>query len=252
MSGKNLSAVWKAGAVLCWIVIWQIVSDLTGLELLVASPVSVFKALLGMLLHKEFYFILLSSCLHITAGFVAGYLLAVVAGLCGFYCKILRILAEPVLMVMKAVPVAAFIILLLIWFGSEYVAVFVSFIVTFPMVYNSVITGMEHIDKGLADMAAVYRIPSLRKLRCIYIPGIVSYMESALKSTMGMCWKAGVSAEVIGLVYGSVGEQFYYAKLYLMTADLFAWSIVVVVVSYILERVFIKLIRQVSWLISAL
>lgn len=222
-----------------WLLIWQLASALTGLELLLAGPVNVFKALIELLCSKVFYEVIINSFLKITAGFAAGFVAGCITGaFSGRYRLVEQFLNIPV-QLMKTVPVTSFIILLLIWFGSDNVAAFISFIVVYPAVHISVISGIRNLDVSLSEMAQVFDIYTIKKIRCIYVPQIIPYIETSLKTVVGMSWKAGVSAEIIGLTKSSVGEQLYYSKLYLMTAQLFAWSIVVVAVSFVFEKIFI-------------
>lgn len=226
-----------------WLVVWQIASVLTGLELLLASPVSVFWSLVKLLGTKAFYITLANSFVKITLGFLAAFAAGTVLGLVSGKFSIVEEILKPPVQLMKTLPITSFIILLLIWFGSENVAVFIAFIVVFPIDYTGVIEGVRKTDIQLKEMAEIFEIPILRKIRCIYVPQILPFVEANLKTGIGMCWKAGVSAEVIGLVRHSIGEQLYYYKLYLMTAELFAWSIVVVAASMVFEALFIKLLK---------
>lgn len=231
----------RLAAAAVWLVIWQAACELTGLELVLAGPVNVFLSLLKLLGQREFYISAGGSLFHITAGFLAAFAAGCAAGAAAGRYGVIKDFLAPAVVLMQSLPMASFIIILLIWFGSENVAAYISFIVVFPMIYNGVIAGVANIDKKLSEMARVFEIPRLRRLRCIYLAQVAPYVEGNLRSALGMCWKAGVSAEVIGLVSNSVGEQLYYSKLYLMTADLFAWSLAVVVMSFAFEKLFIKL-----------
>lgn len=226
-----------------WLIVWQAASVLTGLEFLLASPVSVFWALVKLLGTKVFYVTLINSFIKITLGFLAAFAAATVLGLAAGKFGIVEEILKPPVQLMKTLPMTSFIILLLIWFGSENVSVFIAFIVVFPIDYTGVIEGVQKTDIRLKEMAEIFEIPALRRVRCIYVPQILPFVEANLKTGIGMCWKAGVSAEVIGLVRYSIGEQLYYSKLYLMTAELFAWSIVVVAASMAFETLFIKLLK---------
>ncbi len=226
-----------------WLLIWQSASILTGLELLLASPVSVFWALVKLLGTKVFYITLVNSFLKITLGFLTAFAAGTILGFVSGRLGIVEEILNPPVQLMKTLPITSFIILLLIWFGSENVAVFIAFIVVFPMIYTGVIEGVRKTDIKLKEMAEIFGIPMLRRIRCIYVPQILPFVEANLKTGIGMCWKAGVSAEVIGLVRRSVGEQLYYSKLYLMTAELFAWSVVVVIISMAFEALFIRLLK---------
>jgi len=225
-----------------WLCIWQAVCDLTGLELILASPVNVFIALCKLVSTSVFYTVLLNSFFHITVGFLTACVIAVLLGVLAGKYQMVHEFFMPLIHLMKSLPVASFIILLLILFGSYKVSALISFIVVFPMVYSSVVAGMRQTDKKLLEMGELFSIGFVRTIKYIYLPQVLSYTRSSLKTAIGMNWKAGVSAEVIGLAKNSIGEQLYYAKLYLLTEQLFAWSIVVVGVSLMCEKIFFCLL----------
>ena len=225
-----------------WLCIWQAVCDLTGLELILASPVNVFIALCKLVSTSVFYTVLINSFFQITAGFLTACVIAVLLGVLAGKYQMVHEFFMPLIHLMKSLPVASFIILLLILFGSSKVSALISFIVVFPMVYSSVVAGMRQTDKKLLEMGELFSIGFVRTIKYIYLPQVLSYTRSSLKTAIGMSWKAGVSAEVIGLAKNSIGEQLYYAKLYLLTEQLFAWSIVVVGVSLMCEKIFFCLL----------
>ena len=142
----------------------------------------------------------------------------------------------------KSSVAAAFIILALFWLNSRSLALFISFLMVFPPVYLNVLEGIRQTDKRLLEMARVFRVPLWRRIRGIYLPAVMPYFRTAVSLGLGLCWKAGVAAEVIGLPTGSVGEQLYNAKVYFMTGDLFAWTVVIVVVSVLFEKLFLRLV----------
>ncbi|MBQ4284617.1 MAG: ABC transporter permease subunit [Lachnospira sp.] len=243
MQNKFRTIALRILIIAAWLVVWQVASMMTGLELLLASPVSVFRALGKLVITKTFYITIINSFLKIMAGFMVALVTSVILGVFSARYRIIEEILRPPVQLMKTLPMTSFIILLLIWFGSANVAAYISFIVVFPFGYVAVITGIRQTEVALLEMAKVFKVSTIRKLRCIYVPKIYPFLESSLKNAMGMCWKAGVSAEVIGLVRYSIGEQLYYSKLYLMTAELFAWSIIVVVVSMIFEMLFLRLLN---------
>lgn len=240
-SKKNLLMV-RILIIAVWLCIWQAVCDLTGLELILASPVNVFIALRKLVSESLFYTVLINSFFHIMIGFLAACIMAVLLGVLAGKYQMVHEFFMPLIHIMKSLPVASFIILLLILFGSSKVSALISFIVVFPMIYNGVVAGMRQTDKKLLEMGQVFSIGFVRTIKYIYLPQVLSYTRSSLKTAIGMSWKAGVSAEVIGLAKNSIGEQFYYAKLYLLTEQLFAWSIVVVGVSLLCEKIFFYLL----------
>lgn len=226
--------------VLIWLLIWQIASMMTGLELLLASPVAVLKTLMDMLVSKQFYITLSHSMMNIGSGLLTGIIMGILLGICAGRYKLVSEFIQIPLQLMKSLPVAAFIILLLMWFGSGNVSTIISAMVVIPMVTTGVTEGVNNTDKALIHMAQVYNMNVYNRIVYIYMTGVYPYLESQLKVALGMCFKAGISAEIIGLVSGTIGTSMYYAKMYLISAELFSWSIVVIAVSYVVEKLILK------------
>ena len=144
---------------------------------------------------------------------------------------------------------ASFIILALAWFSSKNLAIFISFLMVIPIIYTNVLNGICETDKELLEMADIFEISGIRRIRYIYIPQVMPYFRTGCTVALGMCWKAGIAAEVIGMPKGSIGDRLQQAKVYLDTPDLFAWTLVIIVVSLIFERLFQRLLKSLSvWL----
>lgn len=239
MKKRTHNALKKIIILAVWLLIWQIVSVAAGLELLFASPVAVFKEFIVLMGQAEFYITAAHSFLRITGGFLVSAMAAVILGsFAGRYSLVKDFLA-PVIHLMQSLPIAAFIILALMWFGSENISFVIGGMVVIPIVYTAVVQGIKNMDDGLRQMAQVFEVGLLKRVRYIYFPQIYPYVLANCRVALGMCWKAGVSAEVIGLASHSIGSQMYYAKLYLLSADLFVWSIVVIALNVLFERVFV-------------
>ncbi|HCL21751.1 MAG TPA: nitrate ABC transporter permease, partial [Oscillibacter sp.] len=141
-------------------------------------------------------------------------------------------------------PVASFIILALIWMRASALPLFISFLMVFPILYTNVLAGIRSADRELLEMARVFRVPWLRQARCILLPAAEPFLLAGSAAALGMSWKAGVAAEVIGVVGGSIGEKLYEAKIYLQTGDLLAWTVVIVALSALFERAVLALLRR--------
>lgn len=229
--------------IILWILIWQIISTLAGLELIIASPVKVIFSLLTLIKSLIFYKVLFASFIKIILGFLIAFITGIIMGTVADKYEFFKDLIAPVVYLMKTLPVASFIILLLIWYGSQYLSVIIAFIVVYPMIYIGTLEGYQNLDIQLLELAKIYRMSYLKKLRYIYAPSIYPYIVSSSKVALGMCWKAGISAEVIGLPSKSIGEQMYLSKLYLMTDTLLAWSVVIIIVSVIFEKLFLMILN---------
>lgn len=236
----------KVLVLLFWLVVWQVIAMLVNKPVLFASPVQTVKALILQLPKKEFWLSALNSFLRIAAGFgialVAGFLI----GAAAWRWALLRSLLSPLLTFMKSVPVASFIILILVWFGSENLAIIVSAIIVFPLIYFAMINGLASTDRSLLEMARVFRVSPVRTAWGIFRPAVMPYLLTTCSSALGMCWKAGLAAEVIGTPMHSIGAQLYDAKLYMNTADVFAWTVVVIFLSLLFEKIVIRLLRKIG------
>ena len=233
-----------ASAILFALLIWQGASLLVGNRLLLVPPLVVLRVLSGLILTGSFWNAVAYSWLRITAGFLlalgTGTVLAVLAG----RFHLAEILLKPWMSAVKATPVAAFIILCLIWLNARSLSIFIAFLMVLPVVYTNLLQGIRSTDRKLLEMAAVFDLGRWRRVHYIYLPQIRPYLISACAIAIGLSWKAGIAAEVIGIPDGSIGERLYEAKVYLNTGDLFAWTIAIVAVSLVFEKFFILALRQ--------
>lgn len=211
--------------------------------LFLATPGQTLAALARIAPTAGFWQRIAFSALRILAGFLLAVAGGLVLGAAGARWRRVRIFVEPVMQLIRAMPVASFVILALLWVRGENLSVVVSFTHVLPVVYAGVLAGIADTDPQLLEMARVYRLPLGARLRYIWLPGVFpSFSESCIVA-MGMCWKSGVSAEVIGLPDHSVGDALYRAKITLSTPEVFAWTLVIVLLSALLSSAAARLLR---------
>lgn len=233
----------KAGAIAFWLAVWEIASLLIGEELFLPSPISVLEALVASAVDLSFWSAVLFTIERIILGFIISLSSAVILAFLSYRWRILGILLEPIVKVVRATPVASIVILILVWVRSRNLSVVISFMMVFPVVYQNVLKGLCDTDRNLIEMADAYRIRTLKRIRYIYLPYLVPYLESAISISLGLAWKSGIAAEVIGLPDGSIGERVYEAKIYLSMPNLFASTVTVIILAFVFERVFLYLSR---------
>ena len=149
----------------------------------------------------------------------------------------------PFLVTIKTVPVASFVVICLIWLSAENLSVFISFLIVLPVVYGNVLEGLKSEDKLMLEIGTVFKMPPLRKVLYIHLPQLKPFLMSACATALGMAWKAGVAAEIIGTPDGSIGKQLFYSKIYLDTDDLLCWTVIIVIVSVLFEKLFMLGLR---------
>lgn len=230
--------------VLFWGLVWQALSMIVGLELLLPSPISTLKRLFELAGTLEFYEIILRSLVRILIGTAAAVILGVILAVASAKFRLLHDFISPIMTVIKAVPVASFIVLMLLWTGRDILPSIISALIVLPIVWSNIETGILETDKGLIELAKVYKMSGWKKARHIYMPSTLPYFISSLNSSLGLAWKAGIAAEVLALPVIAIGKQIYESKLYLETVDLFAWTLTVIIISLIIEKLIVFTIKK--------
>lgn len=226
----------KVSCIFFWLIVWQILAMAVDNVILVVSPLRTLFRLLELLGESSFYTTAGMSLFRIGAGFLAGFLAGVILAACSRRLPLLERLLAPFMSLLKAVPVASFVVLLLIWWGSSFLAVSICFLVVLPNIYINTLEGLKSTDRDLLEMAEVFRLPFSTRFFYIYRPALKPFLNSGLQLSLGMCWKSGVAAEVIGTPAMSIGGQLYLSKIYLDTAGVFAWTAAVIVLSVLFEH----------------
>ena len=234
----------KAGIWLFWLIVWQVAAMLADNEILLVSPFQTMSAFVSLFGSAVFWKTVGMSSCRIVLGFVLGVTLALLLAWASSQHPAVEELVSPIMTLCKAVPVAVFVVLLLIWWGSSYLAVAVCFLIVLPQIYISTLEGLKSTDKKLLEMAKVFEIPGGTVFFYIYRPALKPFWDSSLKLSLGMCWKSGVAAEVIGTPSFSIGEQLYLSKIHLNTAGVFAWAAVIILLSISFEHVVIWMTEQ--------
>ena len=224
-------------ALVVWLIIWYIAAEVVNMELLIPSPTAVFKAFSSLVSEKEFYISCVSSLTKVLAGWGAGIFFGIILGVLTHLSAVLKTFFQPMLHIIKATPVASFIVLALVLMSSKAVPVFTCTLITAPVIWANVAEGLSSPDKKILEMASFFRMKRLKKITHIYIPSVLPYFSAAATTTMGLSWKAGIAAEVICSPKNTIGAGISDAKVYLETPSLFAWTITVIILSVILEKI---------------
>ena len=248
---ERMKAVAAAGAVAAfWLAVWVLVAGLVAQPLILPGPGAVAVALLRLVCDGGTWAILAGSGARILGGLVfAAVCGGVLAGISS-RSRAFAHLVAPALSFVKATPVACVVVLLLIWLGSARVSIAAVFLMALPGVYFSLVEGLSQVDKPLEQMFRLHGVRGWRLFCAHTWREVLPFVLSCARAVIGMSWKAGVAAELIGMAVGTVGERIYQAKLLIETADLLAWTVLVVAASWACERVLVWLLRvsgPVAW-----
>lgn len=243
-----MQRIWvrKSFILIFWIFMWQLAAELIDNSIIFAGPIQMVRALAAQISEPDFWATIAGSFGRISLGFAGAFLYGILLGCAAWRLPILGEMLEPPMVLIRSVPVASFVILALIWIGSDYLAVLIAFLVVLPVIYVNTRAGLLSADPKLLEMACVFHVPALYRIRMIYLPALAPYLKAGCRTALGLSWKSGVAAEVIGLPSSSIGEQLYYSKLYLDTAGLFAWTFVIIVISAVFERAVLFLLGKLA------
>ncbi len=233
-------------AVLFWLMIWQISSMALDNTIFLVSPFAVLKQLSVLVVQGSFWSSIGYSMVRIVGGFLLATILGTAFAVIAHGHLRGRELFAPLMATIKSVPVASFIILSLVWFSARSLAVLISFLMVLPVVYTNILSGLDNLDVELSEMAEVFGMKQTRYVRYVVLPQILPQFQGAISIGAGLCWKAGIAAEVIGMPVGSMGERLQQAKAYLDTPNLFAWTVVIVAVSVLFEKAVSYLVKVVA------
>lgn len=231
-------------AALFWLAVWQIAAMIIGQEVFLVSPIRAFATLLSLIPQADFWQRIGFSAGRILLGFFLGAVSSLLLAVAAKRRHWVEDLLAPVMQLVKATPVASFIILALVWVSGASLSILISFLMVLPVLYSAVRTGIESADPQLLEMAPVFRLPLGRRVRAIWLPAVLPAFRQGCSVALGICWKSGVAAEVIGLPDGSIGDALYRAKITLSTGELFAWTFVIIVVSAAFEKLFLALLDR--------
>lgn len=248
---ERMKAVAAAGAVAAfWLAVWVLVAGLVAQPLILPGPGAVVVALLRLVCDAGTWAILAGSGARILGGLALAAVCGVVMAGASVRSLTFARLVAPALSFVKATPVACVVVLLLIWLGSARVSIAAVFLMALPGVYFSLVEGLTQVDQSLEQMFHLHGVRGWRLFCAHTWREVLPFVLSCARAVIGMSWKAGVAAELIGMATGTVGERIYQAKLLIETADLLAWTVLVVAASWACERVLVWLLRAsgpVAW-----
>ena len=230
-------------ALVFWTIVWYLAALALGNPLLLPTPVQVLGCLGNMAVTAVFWQTAAVSIGRILLGVLCAIGLGTVLAVLTTRNKLFNTLIAPAMTAMQATPVASFTILVLIWVDRNYVPALICGMMGLPIVWNSVSSGIRITDPQLLEMAKVYRLPKMHVLKRIWIPSVMPFFRTACSSALGLGWKAGIAAEVLTVPKHSIGRMISESKLYLMTEELFAWTLAVIALSLLLQKIMLRLLQ---------
>lgn len=229
------------GVIAFWFCAWVIAAKIIDKPILFPSPLDVVKRLGELIVTLGFWQTALISIARIVYGIALAMVLGIALALISSLSRIISAVLDPLVIAIKSTPVASFIVLLLIWLDRDIISVVITVMIAMPVIYTNIKAGLSKVDEGHLRLAKIYDFSPWKRARRIYIPTAMPFFISACRLTIGLSWKAGIAAEVLARPAKAIGTELYDAKMYLEMTDLMAWTLVVIILSIILEAAIVKL-----------
>ena len=215
---------------------WELAARAIGSSNILPGPFFTLETLLSLLDDQTFYKSLGLTILRGLLGFVIALALGLTIGIISGLNPKIEAFFSPLLVTIRSTPVISIILLAIIWLRVENVPVFIGILTMFPILSTNLTAGIKEVDKGLLQMAAIYKIKLSRVFRDIYIPSIAPFTFSALLTAVGFGWRAVIIGEVLSQPRYGIGSMMQDAQSYLLVAELISWTLVAVFIGYIFEK----------------
>ena len=226
-----------------WLGVWQLAAMAVGQDLLLPAPLSVARVLVGLVGTGAFWLTALSSLGRIFGGLILGCVLGGVLAALTYRFRWAELILAPAIRVVRAAPVVCFILLLYLWVARARIPGTIAALMVMPVMWGNVDAGLRGVDGALLELAKAYRFSPWKRVRLIYLPSLRPYFTSGLLTSLGLAWKSGVAAEVICPPRLAIGTEISFARTALETPELFAWTLVIIVLSLGLEAALAALLK---------
>lgn len=250
MMGSTISrmptALKRLGAIGAWLILWQLASWAIGNPLLFCGPVEALEALLHDVITPASWLTIGWSAGRIAAGFALACILGLALGGIAGRSEVARAFLAPALHAMKSTPIVCVIALLLVWCGSGLATSIAVGLVVLPPFYFAMLEAHSAADPAIGQMLDAFCVRGWRRSLFVRWPQAAPFVRAAARTSTGMAWKAGVACELIGLPALSIGEQIYLGKLSLDMASIVAWTVVIIALGWLSERIVIAIVDAAS------
>ena len=226
------------------ILVWQMVAIRFNNRLLLPSFFDVLNEMYRIISREKFLTLIFSSIFRCIKSFIVSIIIAVILGVSSYFSKFIYNFLYPIIVVFKAIPTMAFIVLLLIWTSKDFAPIIIGVLISFPIFYEATLNSLLNIDEGLLHMVTVYRVSNLDKLRVVIIPVIWIEIKKILPSTISLIFKVVISGEVYSQPQYGIGSNIQFEKIQLNTAAVIAWMIIIALIVFIFDFIIDKSLNR--------
>ncbi|WP_410207465.1 ABC transporter permease [Fusobacterium sp.] len=245
---RYLQTLIKIVSFILFIFAWNYIAFVVDNKFLFPSVWDILKALNDIFREDIFFPVVLRTLKKLVMAIFFSGILAIAVGVISYRNRLIQTLLLPYISFIKSVPTVALIILVLIWAKAEVVPVIVATMILFPILYDSILSGIESIDRDIIRMSQVFKVKKTRVLREVYIPGVYFHIAGGIHSLIGLGFKVIIAGEVLSQENLTIGGEILLNKTYLESSKIFAWVIVVILINFFIEQGILMFNRKInSW-----
>ena len=230
-----------------WFVIFWGLSLIVNNPILFPSPYAVLVKMSEKLISYSFWLLFFKTGLKIVFALILSQSLGVIFAYLSYRSSFMRGISDSFMAFVKTSPVAVLTIILLVWLPASLISIFLVILVVLPQTYLSLLSSLDNIDRDVREMLDIFRVGSKNRLKYVYGRLMFQTLLSSFSFVWGFAWKSGISGEIISQARQSFGNLFYQAKIYLEIDELFAYSILLVLLTFLLEKLILYLIRRIYY-----
>lgn len=218
------------------LLLWEVAALVVNDNFFLPDVFTTLEALVKIVVSGSFFSVVFTALYRVVSGLILGIVFGIlIAGLCHKF-DILNTVLSPFISIMKATPVACIIVLLWIRLNYTEIAIFVVVLMITPIIWQNVYDSLRDVDKELMEVADVFELSKIQRLKLLIVPSVLSYLLPAIVTSVGLGWKAEIAAEI--MTNSNIGRLIYdFKTVSFDTASIFAWTVIIVSLSIVFEKI---------------
>ena len=218
-----------------FILLWQLIAVIINNDVYIPRIQQVIEAIKIILNEQNFLKVIFSSFYRTMFSYLLALIFSMILGVLATVCPFFQYVMQPINSFGKTIPTMVLVVLSLVWFDKDKTPFVVGFAITFPILYEGIRNGLMQIDKKIIDMTKIYEVSLKDKIEKIYLPVMKFYFMSIFVSTFSLTFKTVIAGEVHGQPKFGIGSQIQLEKVNFNTSGIFAWIVIIVIISVVLE-----------------
>ena len=227
--------------------IWSIISVCVDEhQMIFPGPIATIEEVFNILSKSTVYKHILSSVVRLLIGFSIGLLVSMILGVIAGNNRDFRILISPLITAMKSIPTASLVFLFLVIFGASETPIVMVSLISFPILYDSIVGGIDNLDEEVKDAMKVDSGSKIRNVFKVQLPLLVPYFIVGVSSSLALSFKIEIMSEILtgdtrsGLGCAILGAQ---RNDPVNMVPIFAYSLIAILLAVIFDLIF-KFIKK--------